>query len=140
MLPRAGETPQSLGRDEYEVLRAEFRPQRIKVLFIGESRPVNGTFFYLGDSRLARYTREAMGDERGSLYTFLKRFQSLGCYLLDLCSEPVNGLAPTERRNARKHGVQTLGEEATRYSAICDHCGHEGNSGIRHASIAPGRP
>jgi hypothetical protein len=111
MLLRGRETSQSLRQDEYEILRAKFRPRRIKVLFIGESRPANGTFFYRGDSRLARYTREAMGDERGSLSTFLKRFESLGCFLLDLCSEPVNGLPPSERRNARKHGVQTLGEK-----------------------------
>lgn len=111
MVLPAVETPQSSGQDEYEILRMGFRPRRIKVLFIGESRPVNRKFFYRGDSRLATYTREAMGDERGSLSTFLKRFQSLGCFLLDLCSEPVNGLPPSERRNARKHGVQTLGEK-----------------------------
>jgi hypothetical protein len=108
---RAGETPQNLGQDEYEILRMEFRPPRTKVLFIGESRPDNGTFFYRGDSRLARYTREAMGDEHDSLSIFLERFQSLGCFLLDLCSEPVNGLPPSERRDARERGVKALGEK-----------------------------
>jgi hypothetical protein len=30
-------------------VRAEYRPQRITVLFVGESPPSNGKFFYYGN-------------------------------------------------------------------------------------------
>lgn len=37
-----------------EQKRRRYRPQKVRVLLIGESAPANGTFFYRGDSSLAR--------------------------------------------------------------------------------------
>lgn len=80
-------------------------------LFVGESRPKNGTFFYLGDSRLARFTFQAFSlDMKGteSAAASLDGFRHQGFYLVDLCSQPVNGLVRRERTAARADGVMTL--------------------------------
>jgi len=37
---------------DYKALRLSYKPPQIKVLYVGESRPQNGTFFYLGNSIL----------------------------------------------------------------------------------------
>lgn len=94
-------------------LQNSFRPSLVKVLFIGESRPSNGTFFYRGDSRLARYTREAILDEHEDAppAVFLERFRSMGCFLVDLCEEPVNWLSASERRIAREAGETKLAKK-----------------------------
>jgi hypothetical protein len=98
---------------DFESFRQSFYPRkgRVSVLFIGESRPHGGTFFYTGNSNLARYTQEAFARLYGPFATpttFLKRFSALGCYLVDLCCKPVNGLTPAERRDACRAGESAL--------------------------------
>src|SRR4051794_2820337 len=97
---------QSPSDDEYELLREAFRPRRVTVVFVGESRPANGTFFYRGDSRLAKYTSQAMGVAGKTPSIFLQAFRSAGYFLIDLCPEPVNRLRGRERRTARSMGEQ----------------------------------
>lgn len=97
-------------RDQVEALRKDFRPKRIKVLFVGESPPANGTFFYQADSTLYRYTQEAFAAVFGEGVcgegdAFLRFYQARGCYLEDLCSEPVNKLPLAKRRRAWEAGV-----------------------------------
>jgi hypothetical protein len=97
--------------DEYAILRESFRPKRIRVLFIGESRPANGTFYYRGDSRLARYTCQAFGSEATpEMSGFLRRFHSLGCFLTDLCDQPANHFPRQERAAARRAGEAALAD------------------------------
>jgi uracil DNA glycosylase superfamily protein len=78
-----------------EQLRRSYQPSPIDLLFIGESPPASGRFFYQRDSGLYRAMREVfqVADE-----DFLKAFQSAGCYLIDLCPEPVDHLDPNLRR------------------------------------------
>jgi hypothetical protein len=82
-----------------EGLRARYRPQRIATLFVGESPPASGKFFYCANTTLARSMKAAMtaaglcNDDN-----FLERFKANGWYLDDLCLEPVNWLARSERR------------------------------------------
>ena len=95
----------------YEAIRERYRPETVKVLFVGESRPANGTFFYLGNSRLYKYTCRAFNSALVTslqIPTFLNEFCSLGCFLLDLCPEPVNHLPSPERRRVRRNGTATL--------------------------------
>lgn len=99
--------------DQYEIRREKFRPSKIRVLFIGESRPANGTFFFSGDSRLAKFTREAFYPEDGKIpemQCFLQKFYSLGCFLVDLCPNPVNHLPKRERKRARREAELELAE------------------------------
>lgn len=79
-----------------EELRRSYQPSLINLLFIGESPPASGRFFYQRDSGLYRAMREVfqVADE-----DFLKAFQSAGCYLIDLCPEPVDRLDPRSRRD-----------------------------------------
>jgi hypothetical protein len=89
-------------RRQRERLRREFRPEAVRLLFIGESPPASGRFFYRSDSGLYRAMREVFQVIDASITdsTFLKVFQESGCYLFDLCPEPVDRLDATERRDA----------------------------------------
>lgn len=97
---------------EFEILRQKYKPVKIRQLFIGESPPANGTFFYNADSSLYRYTRmafmQAFGDTVGSGEDFLGTFQSLGCFLDDLCPTPLNRLNKREREHYREQSVSDL--------------------------------
>jgi len=72
--------------------REEYKPEEIRILFVGESPP-KGAFFYdeAKGSNLGRATKEAfekafqMGFE--SYQEFLEFFKSQGCYLVDLFQE-----------------------------------------------------
>lgn len=100
-----------------EVLRENYKPEKVQVLFVGESVPANGTFFYEENSNLYRYTREAF--ESVGLYSggldndFLSVFRQLGCYLVDLCNVPVNakGTHIEEKQAKRREGVSRLTRE-----------------------------
>ncbi len=94
-----------------ESLRQEFKPKVVRALFIGESVPAGGTFFYKGNSALARATMRSFA-EAGSLTLnmsdFLDTFKSRGCFLVDLCIEPVDRLPKSDREQARLDGVSRL--------------------------------
>ena len=106
--------------DEYERIRASYRPPTIKVLLIGESRPAQGTFFYYGDSSLLSYTRKAfstvLGREFASASEFLNYFRDAGFFLDDLCLKPVNHMEPQPRKLARKASVSELAARIKAYS------------------------
>ena len=78
-----------------ERLRLRFRPERVRVLFVGESPPVAGTFFFAADSELYRATRDAFEaalPRFRNVDPFLKAFAESGCYLVDLSLDPINQL------------------------------------------------
>jgi len=103
----AGEDPE-IGR-----LRSRYRPDSVRVLFVGESAPAGGTHFYLGNSNLFRATREAFGRGFGVAHppdsaAFLDWFMELGCWLVDLADRPVNQLSSRERARVVEVGVPRL--------------------------------
>jgi hypothetical protein len=80
------------------------------MLFVGEAPPASGRFFYQADSGLYRAIRDAfahaypnMGEEN-----FLKSFQELGCYLVDLCGKPVDRMERDQRKRACAEGEVRL--------------------------------
>lgn len=85
-----------------EVIRARFRPERIRTLFVGESAPASGNFFYCGNTSMAREMQKAveagLGPTEGD---FPKRFKALCWYLDDLVLEPVNHLKRGRRAKCR---------------------------------------
>lgn len=93
-----------------EELRQKYRPERIQALFVGESPPAGGDFFYAGTGNLFRSTEEAFRRVYGILIgdDFRRTFQATGCFLDDLCVEPVNHMPLSERRRARERGVVPL--------------------------------
>jgi len=95
---------------ERERLRRRYCPERIRMLFIGESPPASGRFFYRQDSGLYRAIRDAfrMVDPSITDDTFLEIFQNSGCYLIDACTDPVDQLDARSRRTACLAGELAL--------------------------------
>jgi hypothetical protein len=93
-----------------EALRRKYRPDQVRILFIGEAPPVSGRFFYRGDSGLFRAVRATFLSAFPSLKgdEFLKEFCALGCYLLDLCGQPVDHLPRGPRIDICRHGEARL--------------------------------
>ena len=107
---------------DYEKVRGDYRPRRVRALFIGESRPSSGRFFYIPEDLAAglRYhTTKAFNtvfeNRAGTGETFLRFFQRKGCYLDDLSLDPIDGLKRPARRTARNAGVDSLGTRILEY-------------------------
>lgn len=105
-----------LSRRRREALRRRFRPKRLRILFIGESAPASGRFFYRGDSGLYRAVRDVFqaADPAISDEDFLCTFQKCGCYLIDLCADPVDKLDPKARRASCFSGEALLSQRIRR--------------------------
>ena len=97
---------------DFNLRRRKYRPHKVRFLLIAESPPSSGGFFYfgttIGKDHLFRETMKALelwprnepmrkGIDKGAM---LRRFQSMGFYLLDTCVFPVDKLRPSERRKA----------------------------------------
>lgn len=127
-LERAGADLTALVRaaqSETEVLRRQFLPAQMSVLFVGESPPAGGTFFYHANSLLYEATKEAFQAAVPDLVGtggFLDRFRDLGCYLDDLCLAPVNHLkldnplAKKKRLRLREEGEAPLAARMRGYA------------------------
>ncbi len=93
---RVNDSALNLGADRVETrqerARLQYKPESTKVLFLGESPPSSGTFFYYFDSNLYKYTKDAFqevyGYQAGAGERFLQFFQSMGCWVDDLCLQP----------------------------------------------------
>lgn len=100
-----------MSNDPYEVLRLKYKPEKVKVLLVGEA---GGTFFYNGNSNLARHTQDAFETAFGVPYRtpdeFLEDFKRRGFFLDDLCQTPVNGLLRPERKTLRRKSVPSLAQ------------------------------
>jgi hypothetical protein len=108
---------------DYSAEREQYLPEGgIKVLFIGESAPDANCeeirFFYHPVLRpadnlfrglmLALYDADRPALASTPKAQWLKRFQSDGYYLDDLCKSPVNRLSPLERSQTRQAAVSSL--------------------------------
>ena len=102
----------------YETLREQYRPDAVKVLFVGESPPDPGDaerrFFYsptlFRADNLFRGLMLALYDAgpdrfRASKGEWLLRFKGDGFWLLDLTDQPVNHMSEADRRRARREAV-----------------------------------
>lgn len=83
--------------NSYEELREIYKPDKIDVLFVGESRPQGGTFFYLENSALYRETKRSFDEYLAQNVFTLEYFKKWNCWLYDICDEPVNGINNIER-------------------------------------------
>jgi hypothetical protein len=93
-----------------EAVRHHFLPHPVRLLFIGESPPASGRFFYDSNSGLYRAMLEAFEtcDFDVKNATFRAFFCSFGCFLSDLCVDPVDHLGPKQRRAARAAAEPSL--------------------------------
>jgi hypothetical protein len=94
-----------------ERLRRRYRPAQVRLLFVGEAPPASGRFFYQADSGLYRAIRGAFVTALPGLQEddFLESFQTLNCYLVDLCGRPVDRLDALQRKQACTEGEIRLG-------------------------------
>lgn len=104
-----------------ETLRKSYKPDRIKLLFIGESPPRSGNFFYNKGS-LTNFTSRAFEKVFGRVFSdtqsFLIFFRLSGCYLEDICLEPVDKLSPKERTMMLKGSVEYFSVRLKGYSPV----------------------
>jgi len=96
-------------------LRERYRPDRVRLLMVGESSPAGGTHFYRANSHLYRATREALRlaaglDDAPDGAAFLAWCRELGLWLVDVADAPVNDLEPTDRRRLVERGTRRLAE------------------------------
>ena len=105
-----------LVRRRREDLRRRFRPARVRLLFVGEAPPASGRFFYRKDSGLYRAMRDAFHaiDPAVNEENFLSLFQSAGCYLIDLCPDPVDRLDRQSRRATCRKSEASLARSIAR--------------------------
>ena len=95
-----------------EQVRRQYRPRRVRILFVGEAPPASGRFFYCADSGLYRAICEtfkaAFPSLRSSNEKFVATFREMGCYLVDLCGKPVDRMKPSLRRRVCRDGETRL--------------------------------
>ena len=115
-------TPEKPASAAIERVRASYRPPEIRLLFVGESAPAGGTFFYAGNSTLYYETHaafaRALPTQMVATRPFLEMFKELGCYLDDLCLEPVNHLERAARRQKRTDAEGLLAQRLQAYSPL----------------------
>lgn len=102
-------------------LRARYRPEIIKVLFVAESPPESRDdevrFFYNPDPRQERWDhlyrsvmKAVFSDEfeyrLGEKDKWLRKFQGNGYYLIDATDHPVNRLSSAKRRKEINDAVK----------------------------------
>lgn len=103
---------------EAESLRKAHKPAQVRLLFVGESAPASGTFFYAQNSTIYFETRAAFDHAfpmKPATKPFLDLFMELGCYLDDLCLEPINNLPVADRQRKRIEAVGPLAERLRGY-------------------------
>ncbi len=108
---------------EREGLRYSYKPRKVCLLFIAESPPASGGFFYnnktIGRDYLFAETARALRlwpDHRPMRKNFdkrplLRKFQSMGCFLIDSSHAPVDKLKGPERNWKVRQAIPRLMEE-----------------------------
>jgi hypothetical protein len=110
----------------FEKARREYRPSKIRLLIIAESPPSSGGFFYfpktIGKDHLFRETMKTIGlwlhsapmprgvDKR----PMLRSFQSMGFYLLDSSTDPVDKMPNHSRRESIQDQLPRLVKDVKR--------------------------
>lgn len=104
----------------YQALRQRWKPEKVRLLLIGESPPDDGgditkrPFFYAeelsGSDLLFRGVADALCDSgkltKGDLKTpWHHQLRDQGVYLIDLASVPVNGLSTSARNKVLRDSV-----------------------------------
>ena len=110
----------------FEMARRKYWPSKIRLLIIAESPPSSGGFFYfpktIGKDHLFRETMKTVGlwplgapMPRGiDKQAMLRRFASMGFYLLDSSRDPVDKMPNRARREAIQDQLPRLVEDVKR--------------------------
>jgi len=102
--------------NDTERIRQSFKPDKIRILLIGESAPAGGQFFYT-HSRMTRYVARAFTLAFNTPFdddlTFLKYFQEKRCYVDDLSLSPVNHMTAKQRNKTLTDSIGHLSKRIT---------------------------
>ena len=107
----------SLDLSIYKEAAEKFLPEKIKVLFIAESPPANGSFFYFKFSKkeilLSTITTALLGDGKGytkndSKIEFLKILKDKGYFLIDAVDYPINTTGDRSRELIIQKEIESL--------------------------------
>ena len=104
--------------NETERRRHSYKPEKIRILFIGESAPDRGTFFYRENSGLYREMKKGFESQYGSIDDFLSWFKTNGFFLDDLVLAPVNKKARKERNHFHTISANDLRSRIQQYKPI----------------------
>ena len=103
---------------EIEKLRASYKPTDVKILIVGESPPVGGTFFY-DRSKMTIYTKKAFENAFNKSFVdekeFLDFFKSQNCYLDDICLTPVNNMEKQQREQMLQNSIADFSKRLKSY-------------------------
>jgi hypothetical protein len=96
-----------------EAIRQKFRPDKIKLLLVGESPPANGKFFYV-KSAMTTFTSRAFEKAHsvrfGQTSDFLDYFKACGCFLDDIVHFPIDQFPYREREKRLSENVDSLSQ------------------------------
>ena len=98
----------------WENLRVNYRPDKIRALFIGESPPASGKFFYRENSTLYYATKEAFNNPSN----FLLKFKNWGFFLDDLVRFPINRFDDMKRNAERFDHQDELAARLMKYQPL----------------------
>ncbi|RYE20242.1 MAG: hypothetical protein EOP42_27765 [Sphingobacteriaceae bacterium] len=96
---------------EADFLREKYKPETIKLLFVGESPSVGEKFFYAANSNLYRAIKAGFEDALKTKFSaagFLDYFRNSGCFLDHLCLISAKGLDLKTKKSERIKGIQPL--------------------------------
>lgn len=102
----------------YDAERIKYKPEKVKIFFVGEAPAIGARRFYLGNTNLFRVIKKAFAECYGdfaSTEEFLELFQSLGCYIDYLSLEAVDKNDIPSRKQARASGISPLSERLKLY-------------------------
>lgn len=100
-----------------EEVRRIYRPDDIRVLFVGESAPKSGKFFYKADSQMYQHMERILGPKLfGCSENFLENFKVAGCYLDDLVLRPINKTPGHERKQQCERSIPDLANRISDYN------------------------
>lgn len=101
-----------------ESLCKSYRPQKVDILFVGESAPASGKFFY-DKSNMTTYTSKAFEETLSksfhSTLDFLNYFKSTGCFLDDLSLVPVDKMDKRDRELVLEKSINALADRIKEY-------------------------
>ena len=135
---------------DIEVIRERYRPERIKILFVGESPPHSGAFFYCGNSAMLQHMQSVVELALGESDDFLKSFKAYGWYLDDLVLTPADRIASYQPEAIVsllrviepfvKAAAEQAGSKAPRYAVPFPGVGHQNSFKVEMACIIPKLP
>ncbi|MBS7565903.1 hypothetical protein KHS38_15960 [Mucilaginibacter sp. Bleaf8] len=100
-----------MNKAEFDALKQQYKPDKVKLLFVADGVPIGHKYFYLKNSNLYKAIKAAFVQVFGEFKSddeFLEFFKEMGCYIDNISDKPVKDLPPAQQRTLRQEGVPQL--------------------------------